>query len=93
VAIAAAESVDPQRTPVPTRQAAYWIDLGRALAAVGRDEDAVAALMRAEEICPQWVRMRPTVRDAVRVALHRIQRRAISAPPLRRAARMVDLDA
>jgi transcriptional regulator with XRE-family HTH domain len=91
-AIAAAESVDPRRTPVPTRQAAYWIELGRALAAVGRDEDAVAALMRAEEICPQWVRMRPTVRDTVRVALYRIRRRALSAAPLRRAARMVEFD-
>jgi transcriptional regulator with XRE-family HTH domain len=91
-AIAAAQEVDPAGTPVPTRRAAYWIDLGRALAAVGRDEDAVAALMRAEEICPQWVRMRPTVRDTVRVALYRIRRRALSAPPLRRAARMVDFD-
>jgi hypothetical protein len=92
-AIAAAQGMDPRRTPVPSRQAAYWIDLGRALAEVGRDEDAVAALMRAEKLCPQWVRMRPTVRDTVRVLLHRIQRRAISAAPLRRAARMVDFDA
>ena len=68
------------------------VEAGISLGGGGRDEDAVVALMRAEEVCPQWVRMRPTVRDTVRVALYRIRRRALSAAPLRRAARMVDLD-
>jgi tetratricopeptide (TPR) repeat protein len=90
-AISAAESVDPRRTRVPSRQAYYWVDLAQALAAVRRDQDAITALLRAEAICPQWVRMRKEVQDTVNVVLTRTQRQAVSAP-LRRAAHMVGIN-
>jgi transcriptional regulator with XRE-family HTH domain len=90
-AISAAQRVDPRRTPIPHRQAWHWMSLGRALAGVKRDDDAVMALLRAETACPQWVRLRPEVRDTVNVILRRSHRRAIPAP-LRRAAQMVGIE-
>jgi hypothetical protein len=89
--ISAAQRVDPRHTPIPYRQARYWMDLGRALAGVGRDNDAVVALLRAETVCPQWVRLRPEVRDTVGTVLRRTRRRAVP-PPLRRAAQMVGME-
>jgi transcriptional regulator with XRE-family HTH domain len=90
-AISAAEGVDPRRTRVPSRQAYYWMDLAQALAAVRRDQDAITALLRAEAICPLWVRIRKEVHDTVNVVLTRTQRHAVSAP-LRRAAQMVGIN-
>jgi transcriptional regulator with XRE-family HTH domain len=90
-AISTAQGVDPRRTPIPYRQAGYWVDLGRALAGVKRDDDAVMALLRAETACPQWVRLRPEVRDTVNVVLRRSHRRAIPAP-LRRAAQIIGIE-
>ena len=87
-AISAAEGVDPRRTRVPDRHAYYWVDLAQALAAVRRDQDAITALLRAEAVCPQWVRIRKEVHDTVNVVLTRTQRGAVSTP-LRRAAQMV----
>jgi transcriptional regulator with XRE-family HTH domain len=89
--ISAAQRVDPRHTPIPYRQARYWMDLGRALAGVGRDNDAVVALLRAETVCPQWVRLRPEVRDTVGTVLRRTRRSAVPAP-LRRAAQMAGME-
>ena len=90
-AIANARRVDPRRGLLPHRQADYWMDLGRALALVQRDDDAVMALLRAETVCPQLVRLRPDVRHTVGVILRRTRRRAVPAP-LRRAAQMVGME-
>jgi hypothetical protein len=91
-AISAAETVDPRVTVLPHRRAFYWIDLGRALAIAGRDDDAALALLRAETVCPQLARLHFVVRDTVGVMLRRTQRRAVSGP-LRRAAQMIGVDA
>jgi hypothetical protein len=80
----------PGLTPVPHRQAAYWIDYGHILANLRRDGEAVAAFLRAESICPQWVRLRRTVRDSIAVILRRTKRNAVSKP-LRHAAEIVGL--
>lgn len=85
-----ASEVEPERSTLPNRQAVYWLDYGRALAGLGRDSEAIAAFLRAETVCPQFVRLRPTVRDTVAVILRRTRARAVS-PPLRRAAEMVGL--
>jgi transcriptional regulator with XRE-family HTH domain len=91
-AISAAETVDPRLTVLPHRRAFYWLDLGRALATAGRDDDAALALLRAETVCPQLARLHYVVRDTVGVMLRRTQRRAVSGP-LRRAAQMIGVEA
>jgi hypothetical protein len=61
----------------PSRQTSYWIDLGRAHAVLRRDDQAVAAFRRAEQISPLKTRMHPLVREAVAGMAGRAQRAAV----------------
>jgi transcriptional regulator with XRE-family HTH domain len=65
-AVAIAEGLRPEVHPNRTRQAAYWLDYGRALARVrGRYDDAVMAFHRAETISPVHLYRNPLARDAL----------------------------
>lgn len=85
-----AAAVVPERIPLAHRQAPFYLDLGRALASKRRDEEAIAAFLRAEAVAPHYVRLRPTARDVIAAILRRTRKSAISKP-LRRAARIVGL--
>jgi hypothetical protein len=89
-AIEAARTVTVGRLPLANRQTPFYVDVGTALAAVGKDDEAVAAFLRAEAVGPQYIRLRPTVRDTVGSIVRRTKRNAIS-PQLRRAATAVSL--
>jgi transcriptional regulator with XRE-family HTH domain len=89
-AVAVGEQVEPRRVRARNRQAAFWVDRGRALAAVRRDNEAISAFLSAESVCPQWVRLRRNARDTIGVILRRTRRNAVSKP-MRRAAAMVGL--
>lgn len=90
-ALAAADDVVVERIPFKHRQASYLLDVMSLLASLKHDTEAVAAFLRAETICPQWVRLRPTARDTIEAIWRRTQRRA-APEPLRKAAEMVGLD-
>jgi tetratricopeptide (TPR) repeat protein len=63
-AVEIARAVDVSGLP-RGRQAAFWTDTGRGLAQIRRDEQALVALRRAEDIAPQQLRTNPMVRDVV----------------------------
>lgn len=76
-AVSIAEGVHPERHPFATRQAAYWVDYGRALATVPRRrDDAIVALRTAERIFPTRVYRNPFARDTVTELLGRARREA-----------------
>jgi transcriptional regulator with XRE-family HTH domain len=50
----------------PERAATHYIDTGRALSLIARDDDALASFLDAEQLAPQLVRHSPTVREAVK---------------------------
>ncbi|MFC6015498.1 XRE family transcriptional regulator [Plantactinospora solaniradicis] len=91
LAIERAASVVPERIPLAVRQAPFYLDLGQALVSQRRDEEAIAAFLRAEAIAPQFIRLRPTVRNAIAVVIRRTRKNALSKP-MRRAAAIVGLD-
>lgn len=71
----AARTIDVAAIPSAGRQATFYSDLGLALARFrGREEHAVEAFLRAEELAPSRVRTRPTVRDSVTNLLPRAPR-------------------
>ncbi len=73
-----AEDVHPERHPFATRQAAYWIDYGRALSQLrGCHEDAVRALRRAEVIFPTRVHRNPFARETIAGLTVRARRDAV----------------
>lgn len=52
-AASGAQTIQPERHPFKTRQSAYWMDYGRALARLPRrGDDAVLALRKAEQLFP-----------------------------------------
>ncbi len=73
-----ARQVRPSQVPSAARQAMFWADLGRGMAMerTTRDE-AVAALLRAEQIAPQRIRPNPFVRETVTDLMRRARREAI----------------
>lgn len=76
-AVSLAEGVHPERHPFATRQAAYWIDYGRALANLPRRRgDAIVALRTAERIFPTRVYRNPFARETVTELLGRTRREA-----------------
>lgn len=89
-AAAAAGLVEPGRLRIPHRQAMFWIDHGRTLAALKRDDDATVAFLRAERVCPQLVRLLPTVQSTIGVIWRRKRRAAVSSE-LRHVAEMVGI--
>lgn len=77
-AVSISRGLQPQRHPFVTRQAAYWVDYGRALARVrGRQDDAVKALRTAEELFPMRVLRNPFARDVIAELLARSRRDAV----------------
>ncbi|MGH3872685.1 MAG: helix-turn-helix domain-containing protein [Pseudonocardiaceae bacterium] len=61
-----AEGLHPERHPYSARQAAYWVDCGRALVRLpGRQHDAARAFRRAESISPHHVHRNPLVREVI----------------------------
>jgi transcriptional regulator with XRE-family HTH domain len=73
-----AEDLNPQVHPNRSRQAAYWIDYGRALARLrGRHNDAVIALRRAETVSPLHTLRNPFVRDVLAELVVRARRDAV----------------
>jgi transcriptional regulator with XRE-family HTH domain len=78
-ALVAARSVNPDEYPDDAMgRAYYWMNYGRALAAVKEyRNEAVAALLKAEEIFPEIVRRHALARDTLLVLLKRIRRDAV----------------
>ncbi|MGH3823766.1 MAG: helix-turn-helix domain-containing protein [Pseudonocardiaceae bacterium] len=71
-----AEHLNPQAHPNLSRQTAYWLDYGRALARLrGRQDDAVMALHRGETLSPLHMQRNPFVRDVLGELLARRSRR------------------
>lgn len=71
-----ARKVEWYTTPV-SRQGAFWLDLGRGLLQDrNRREQGLHALLRAESLTPQQVRVNPFVREAVADLLRRARRDA-----------------
>ncbi|MGH4020274.1 MAG: helix-turn-helix domain-containing protein [Pseudonocardiaceae bacterium] len=65
-AVSIAEGVHPQRHPHATRRTTYWVDFGRAAARLrGRRDDAVRALLTAEDLFPVRLYRNPFARDAI----------------------------
>jgi hypothetical protein len=61
-----AERLNPQENPNRSRQTAYWLDYGRALARLRRrQDDAVMALRRGEQISPLHMQRNPFMRDVL----------------------------
>jgi tetratricopeptide (TPR) repeat protein len=90
LALEAADNLAPGRIPLANRQAPFYADVATALAESGRDQEAIAAFLRAEAVGPQWVRLRPTIRDTVGSIIRRTKRNAVS-PQMRHAARALRL--
>lgn len=85
-AAATAESLIPEEHPSRERQATYWMDYGRALARLrGRQDDAVRALRRAEDLMPIRVLRNPFAREVIAELLTRTRRNEIGRE-LRRMA-------
>jgi hypothetical protein len=73
-----ADSVHPERHPHSSRQAAFWVDCGRALARLRRRrDDAVRALRRAEVISPHHVHRNPMVREVLAELMSRARNDAV----------------
>lgn len=87
-AVTIAEGIThPEQHPNRSRQAAYWIDYGRALARLrGRQNDAVAALHRAEALSPLHLYRNPLVPDVLAKLLVRCSGRDAVGRELRRMA-------
>ncbi len=76
--IQVAERLRPQEHPSRERRATYWMDYGRALTRVGRrDEEAIVALRRAEELFPMRVLRNPFAREVLAELLYRSRRDTI----------------
>ncbi|MDG4832999.1 helix-turn-helix transcriptional regulator [Solwaraspora sp. WMMD1047] len=70
--VSAIPEIDPTRLGSLNRQATYYADMGRSLAqSKGNEPRALAALLRAESIAPQRVRLSPQVRETVGAMLRR----------------------
>lgn len=72
-AVAIARQTNPQGVPTVSRQVAFYLDTGRALARVGQDHDALRMLLTAERLAPQRMRA-PLVVETARGLLERARR-------------------
>ncbi|MBM0275264.1 helix-turn-helix transcriptional regulator [Micromonospora sp. STR1s_6] len=77
-AMTAAAGVDLTGLPA-VRQVYFWLDMGRAAEAVGRDRDAVRMLLAAERVGPQHARSSVSARETARAIL----RKGATSPELR----------
>jgi transcriptional regulator with XRE-family HTH domain len=77
-AASVAQTIQPERHPFKTRQSAYWMDYGRALARLPhRSGDAVMALRKAELLFPVRVQRNPFARDVLAELIARSRRDAV----------------
>jgi len=91
LALETAKVVAPGKIPLANRQSPFFADVGTAMANVGgRDNEAVAAFLRAEAAGPQWIRLQPRIKDTIASILRRTRRNAISKQ-MRQAAVSVNL--
>ncbi|HET9254996.1 MAG TPA: helix-turn-helix transcriptional regulator [Pseudonocardiaceae bacterium] len=89
-----ARGVDPERHPFTVNRAHYWAVYGRALARLrGRQDDAVKALRRAEEIHPHRVQRDPFVREVLGELRGRVRPDSPAGRELRRMAYRAGLPA
>ncbi len=73
-----ARQANPARVPSAARQSTYWADLGRGMASErATREQAVGALLRAEQIAPQRIRLNPFVRETVGDLIRRARSKAV----------------
>lgn len=70
------EQVNPMVIPSKSRQACFYMDAGRAMAAVGEDDRAVRFIETAERIAKQRVHGDPIMVETVRGLLDAARRRA-----------------
>lgn len=87
-AVQLAASVDPALIGTAERQARYYMELARGHSMEGQYGEAMAALLRAEAIAPQYVRSRSIVRELVGYMMRKA-RRDLSAGELSRFAERV----
>ena len=78
-ALEIAHGIDPSAVGSPTRQVSFFLDTGRALARLRRDEAALRQLLTAERVAPQRVRTDPLVAETARSLLDRARRNAAGA--------------
>ncbi|MBV9143457.1 MAG: helix-turn-helix domain-containing protein [Pseudonocardiales bacterium] len=91
-AAAVATTLQPEVHPNITRRAVYWIDYGRALARLrGRQDDAVMALRRGEELSALHLQRNPFARDVLAELLARRGRRDALGVELRGMAHRAGL--
>lgn len=73
-----ATGIDPSSISTPHRLSRYYIEQGRAYARSRRPSEALAMLLRAENVAPQHVRTRPVVRELVGFMVRDARRQAVS---------------
>ncbi|WP_084628213.1 helix-turn-helix domain-containing protein [Amycolatopsis nigrescens] len=73
-----AARVDPSALPSPFRQAAYWVNYGRAVAKLPKQRDkAVMMLHKAEQISPARVHRNPLARETLSELLSKAKQDAV----------------
>jgi transcriptional regulator with XRE-family HTH domain len=70
-AVQHAKAVHPAQLPVVERRAHYLVDVARGHGQGGKDDQALRALLTAEQLAPQEVRYQPASRALVAHLLHR----------------------
>jgi hypothetical protein len=82
-----AKAVHPVQLPVVERRVQYLVDVARGHGQAGGDDQALRALLTAEQLAPEEVRYQPAARALVAQLLHR--ERAGRKPELRALAERV----
>jgi transcriptional regulator with XRE-family HTH domain len=75
-AIAMAAETSAEQVASVSRRATFYLDVARALAAIGRDPEAVRMLAAAERLAPARTRANPLAAETVRTLLDRARRRS-----------------
>jgi transcriptional regulator with XRE-family HTH domain len=76
-AVELARTINPNDVPSTSKRTNFYMDTARALAALGRDEQAVRTLGTAKRLAPQRVRNNPLIKETARDLLERSQRNAV----------------
>jgi len=75
-AVAMANDTNAEQVASVSRRATFYLDVARALAATGRDPEAVRMLAAAERLAPARTRANPLAAETVRSLLDRARRRS-----------------
>lgn len=75
-AVAMANETNAEQVASVSRRATFYLDVARALAASGRDPEAVRMLAAAERLAPARTRANPLAAETVRAMLDRARRRS-----------------